>query len=86
MAKKSALKVTLTFSRAEIKEILTGTNAFGLRDGEKPITVNEVLNTPRMKKYLTSELQLCVNEIVDGSYEATANDWLCDITNYRKKK
>ena len=82
--KKIELKVTITYNEDDITTILKGINTFGIEDKSNPITAEEVINNPKMLKYMISELELCKNEIVDGSYEASANDWLCDIQNYRK--
>ena len=79
---EQTLVVELQFSMDEVKTILTGINKFQFKNN--PITPEEVMGNPKLKAFLIEELQLCTDEVVAGSYEATANDWLFNIKDYRK--
>lgn len=81
---ETVLKVTLEFNKQDVERILKGVNEFMFKDN--PITVEEVTDSPKLRQCLEKELKLSKEEIVEGSYEATANDWLDDIGYYRKAK
>lgn len=75
------LQVTLTFSEDDVKEILQGIN--DLITSENPITIEEVKANPKLQQYLISQLENSIDEIVEGSYDAAANDWCADINEHR---
>ena len=74
------LSVTFKFSDSELEELLKTINSY---HDESEITVDEVHNTPGLQEYLISELHCCKVEILENSPDATANDWLCDILEFR---
>lgn len=82
--KKFELVVPMTFSADDVESILEASNRFN--HTESPITIAEIANSPKLRKYLIQELQRGKDEVVEGSYEATANDWLLDICEHRKKQ
>jgi hypothetical protein len=69
------IKVTLTFNEDRLNSILNSASF-----GENPLTVDEVIKAGRWEE-LERELNNSnfEDEIMDGSYEACANDWLCEF-------
>ena len=79
------LIVQMEFSMNDVATILEPVNKYciDVEGGALPITVDEVMNTPKLKAFVIQELQSCTEEIVDGSSSAVANDWLDEISDYR---
>lgn len=73
--KDKSITIKLTFDEDDLNRILRAAN-FGDAD---PLTVDEVIKQKKfaaLKKELVDTADSFVEEIVDGSYEACANDWL----------
>ena len=73
--KDKSIAIKLTFKEDDLNSILRSAN-FG--DGN-PLTVDDVIKAKRfsaLKKEFEDTAQNFVWEIVDGSREACANDWL----------
>ena len=71
------IEVTLVFSKADIQSLL---NAIVWGD-DRALDVNKLtLQQYRdLKKELQDSADSFVGEIIDGSEEAAANDWMCDF-------
>ena len=73
--KDKSITIKLTFTEDDLNQILECAH-FG--DGD-PLTIEEVIKQKRfaaLKKELEDTADNFVMEIVDGSREACANDWL----------
>lgn len=78
MAKSRSIKVTLEFKEDDLNEILDAANF----TDEPSLTVADL--SPAMFRKLKNELQTTsgnfVEEIVEGTREACANDWLIEFS------
>jgi len=73
--KDKSITIKLTFDEDNLNAILKAAN-FG---DANPLTVDDVIEQKKfaaLKKELVDTAPNFVEEIVDGSYEACANDWL----------
>lgn len=79
MSKKDkTIKVVLTFTENDLNTILRAANL----NEEGAMTVDDVIEHGMWKR-LEDEMNIprqFVSEIVDGSYEACANDWLSEFS------
>ena len=76
--KKKSIKVTLEFTEEQLDEMLS----YATFSGE-PLTVKDltVARFNELRDELRSTADNFVFEIVDGSRDACANDWLSDFNN-----
>lgn len=84
---KLTLTVPMIFTADDIQTILEGYNEMFIDEDEdeKPITLQEFAKNKKMQQYFIKEMQMSKDEIVEGSHEAMANDWLMDLKDNRIK-
>lgn len=77
MSNSRQIKITLTFEANDLQRILDAAN-FG---EEGALQLDELTGKQfkELKQELVSTAPNFVEEIVDGSYDACANDWLEDF-------
>lgn len=79
MAKrKIAFEVTMKFTEEEVNELLATAASFNEGD---PLTFAEISKNKKALELLVDEFDPgnIKEEFIDGSYEAIANDWLCEF-------
>lgn len=70
------ITISIELSKTDIKSILDEFNELYTTK----ITVEELMANSKMLAYFIEEFEMCKDEIIEGSYAAMANDWLCELS------